>query len=551
MRTPLLGALTILAPALLLAQAPSTWGTMQTRVLDRYCVGCHAVGGYPPAVQTGLILTADSAYRKLLNVRPYNIAAVSDSLVRVSTLGGLPGLAKSYFWHKVNAPNSPNLPQGYGSVMPLGLPFLTNGELAFVNRWISGGAPEAGIVPGADTTLFNDTTRFLANFEPLPPPASGIQLHVGPFNVWSSVYDREFLYYVPYATNRNLFINRYQIRYRSGSHHMILYNYPVGTGTRTPHVYRDIRDSLGAILPPIFELASIFGTQNFIGSQTAELEYSFPPGVALVLPPGTGFDFNIHSVNRSGQTRTGEAYVNLHTIDSTQVVHLAIGGSFSNNNNIFIPPNQTTTITRTFRITQNINLTQMWSHAHQRMIEFKVVGVGGAHNGNLVYYSNDWEHPPLLSFRTPLRFLRGDSVRLIVTYHNPTPNPIRGGLLSTDEMMMLFYFGYGDSPSEVRQGEGNEPAEFRLEQNYPNPFNPSTEIGFQIPVEDPTRREVSRVTLKVFDVLGREVATLVNEQLKPGNYEVSFDASGLSSGTYFYRLRAGEFAATKRMLLVR
>ncbi|MEK7249814.1 MAG: hypothetical protein AAB209_05255, partial [Bacteroidota bacterium] len=98
------------------AQAPSTWQIIQQRVFNRYCIGCHAVGGYPPAVQTGLILTADSAYRKLINVRPYNTAAQADTLVRVSTIGGLTGLAKSYFWRKVNAPNSPNLPSGYGSI---------------------------------------------------------------------------------------------------------------------------------------------------------------------------------------------------------------------------------------------------------------------------------------------------------------------------------------------------------------------------------------------------------------------------------------------------
>jgi len=482
MRRLIVTAFVLATPLLLSAQPPSTWQTVQQRVLNRSCINCHAVGGYPPAVQTGLILTADSAYRKLINARPYNTAAQADTLVRVSTVGGLTGLAKSYFWHKVNAPNSPNLPSGYGSIMPLGLPFLTMGELSFINRWISGGAPETGVVPGADTTLFNDTTRFVLNFEPLPPPTSGFQLHLGPFNVWpSTLYDREFLYYVPYPTNRNLYVSRYQIRYRSGSHHMILYNYPIGTGTRTPNVYRDIRDSLGNLLPAIFELGAIFGTQNFVGTQSPELEYSFPPGVALVLPPGTGFDINVHSVNRTGQSRTGEVYINLHTIDSSAVVHRATGGNFSNNGNIFLPPNQTTTLTKAFRITQNTNMTQMWSHAHQRMIEFRAVGVGGAHNNELLYYTNDWEHPPLLSFRSPLRFLAGDSIRLIVTYNNPTPNPIQGGLLSTDEMMMLFYFGYNDAPSAVEEVAGEAPAKFSLEQNYPNPFNPTTEIRFQIP----------------------------------------------------------------------
>ena len=526
------------------AQQPSTWQSVQQRILNRHCIGCHAVGGYPPAIQTGLLLTADSAYRKLIEVPPYNSAARADSLVRVSTIGGLPGLAKSYFWHKVNAPNAQNIPQGYGSIMPLGLPFLTMGELAFVNRWISGGAPETGVVAGADTNLFNDTTRFVLNFEPLTPPSQGFQLHLGPFNIWSSATnDREFLFFQSYPTPRNIYIRRYQIRYRLGSHHFLLYNYPIGTGQPTPHTYRDIRDSLGNYLPAIYELGGLFPTRTIVETQTPEVDYSFPPGVALQMPPGTGFDFNVHSVNRSGATRQGEVYVNLHTIDSAAVLYKATPRSFSNTN-IFLPPLQTTTITRTMRFTQNTNIVQLWAHSHQRMIEFKVLGVGGAHNGELLYYTNDWEHPALLTLTTPLRFLAGDSLRMITTWHNPTSQAIQYGLRSVDEMQLLFYIAYGDSPTDVNEVSQSTPQEFSLQQNYPNPFNPTSEIRYQI-------SEVSRVSLKVFDVLGREVATLVHETLRPGTYEVQFDAANLASGIYFYRLQAGEFTATKRMLLLR
>lgn len=534
----------IIAVALPVFAQQSTWQTVQERVFDRYCISCHAVGGYPPAVQTGLILTADSAYRKLVNVLPYNTAAAQDSLVRVSTIGGIPGLDKSYFWHKINAPNSINLPQGYGSIMPLGLPFLTMGELAFVNRWISGGAPETGIVAGADTNLFNDTTRFIATFEPLPPPANGIQLHLGPFNVWpSAVNDREFLYFIPYPTAQNLYVNHYQIRYRAGSHHMIVYNYPVGTGSPTPHVYRDIRDSLGNYLPPVFELNNLFPFRFFVGTQTPEVNYHLPPGVALELPRGTGFDLNVHSVNRTTSTRIGEVYVNLHTIDSTAVLHKATPRNFSNTN-IFLPPFQTTTISRAFRFNQNTNIIQMWAHAHQRMIEFSVVGVGGLHHGQLLYYTNDWEHPALLSLTTPLRFLAGDSVRLITTYHNPTSEPIFYGLRSVDEMQFLFFIAYGDSPTDVKEMSPVAPKEFALEQNTPNPFNPATNIRFGI-------ANAGVVSLEVFDVLGRTVTTLLSEQLSPGSYAVEWNAANLPSGVYFYRLTAGSSALTRKALLLR
>jgi len=94
--------------------------------------------------------------------------------------------------------------------------------------------------------------------------------------------------------------------------------------------------------------------------------------------------------------------------------------------------------------------------------------------------------------------------------------------------------------------------EFALEQNYPNPFNPSTKIKYTIPNVE-TRRDASlqMVTLKVFDVLGNVVATLVNEEKPAGSYELDFNASQLSSGIYFYKLQAGSFVETMKMILLK
>ncbi len=88
------------------------------------------------------------------------------------------------------------------------------------------------------------------------------------------------------------------------------------------------------------------------------------------------------------------------------------------------------------------------------------------------------------------------------------------------------------------------PDGYRLEQNYPNPFNPSTIINYEL-------RITNYVSLKVFDALGKEVSILVNEKQSPGTYQVEFDGSRLPSGVYFYRLNAGEFRDTKRMMLVK
>ncbi len=111
-------------------------------------------------------------------------------------------------------------------------------------------------------------------------------------------------------------------------------------------------------------------------------------------------------------------------------------------------------------------------------------------------------------------------------------------------------------------GIGNDdnsiPDKFMLAQNYPNPFNPSTIIKYSIPSviarrSGATTRQSPElsVQLNVYDILGRKVATLVNKKQAPGNYTVQFDASKLSSGIYFYTLRAGEFTATKKMILMK
>jgi hypothetical protein len=92
----------------------------------------------------------------------------------------------------------------------------------------------------------------------------------------------------------------------------------------------------------------------------------------------------------------------------------------------------------------------------------------------------------------------------------------------------------------------NMPHGISLAQNYPNPFNPTTSIGFRV-----SGLGSRWVRLAVYDLLGREVAVLVDEEKPPGNHEVQFDASKLSSGVYFYRMQAGIFAETRRMMLVK
>jgi hypothetical protein len=98
--------------------------------------------------------------------------------------------------------------------------------------------------------------------------------------------------------------------------------------------------------------------------------------------------------------------------------------------------------------------------------------------------------------------------------------------------------------SDIIEVEVQAPNLFTLEQNYPNPFNPSTVISYQLPVN-------SMVSLKIYDILGNEIATLVNEEKPAGSYEVEFKAATLPSGIYFYQLKAGAYSETKKMILLK
>jgi Secretion system C-terminal sorting domain len=99
-------------------------------------------------------------------------------------------------------------------------------------------------------------------------------------------------------------------------------------------------------------------------------------------------------------------------------------------------------------------------------------------------------------------------------------------------------------PNDVEEFENGIPKEFNLSQNYPNPFNPVTSINYNVP-------EASVVSIKVYDLIGREVAVLVNEVKPPGIYQVSFGNENLASGVYFYKMTAGDFSSVRKMNLLK
>ncbi len=113
-----------------------------------------------------------------------------------------------------------------------------------------------------------------------------------------------------------------------------------------------------------------------------------------------------------------------------------------------------------------------------------------------------------------------------------------------DNDSLFVLYNTGNVSGIIEENNQQIPENISLSQNYPNPFNPTTTIEYSIP-------QAGLVTIKIFDILGREITTLVNEEKQRGNHELKFNASNLASGIYFYRLQAGNFIDTKKMILLR
>ncbi|MBN1634789.1 MAG: T9SS type A sorting domain-containing protein [Ignavibacteria bacterium] len=181
----------------------------------------------------------------------------------------------------------------------------------------------------------------------------------------------------------------------------------------------------------------------------------------------------------------------------------------------------------------------------------------GGPTGTIVDSNPPFERTLLLNMgKGNFRMAPGESNSVVmiqfVARGNSNTNSVTKLKLLSDAVLN-FYNTVSIKPISTELPEG-----LSLEQNYPNPFNSNTTIKFSIPhlvTLSPhhlvTLSPCHFVTLKVYDLLGREVATLINENLHPGTYEVSFNANNLSSGIYFYRLSAGNFSETKKLVLLK
>ena len=413
----------------------SSFGRIQTRIFDRACTSCHTSGTSFTA-QSGLALEAAVSYASLVNAPSKNDAARADGLRRV-----VPGNPeKSLLYHKLLW-EAGHHAHDYGSPMPMGGEPLSKGEVEYVRRWIAAGAPRTGEV--ADAALLDDRTpqTVLPPFEPLPLPERGYQLRIDRFTV-APRFERELFVYRRVGNSAEALVNRIETRMRPGSHHLLLYTFPPGTGAAALppfDVVRDIRNPNGTL--NYGNMLHMGYHVFFAGAMTPTSDYRFPEGVALLLPANAALDLNAHYANRTDAEVPGEAYVNLHTADASRVRHVARTLNLQNNS-ITLPPGRRTTLTRTFVMEAPTRVFMLTSHMHARGERFVIRISGGARNGEVVYTNTDWEHPVVTTYAEPIVLQRGEGLTSEITWNNNTSRTITFGLTSEDEMGIIFGYSY-------------------------------------------------------------------------------------------------------------
>src|SRR5438552_3167870 len=219
----------------------ASFAKLQTSVFATSCAvsGCHVSAS--AAVSGNLVLSPDVAYDNLVGARPSNLSAQRDGLRRIVPYKP----DSSLLYQKIVLGAGAHA--DYGNTMPVGAAPLSQGQVDFIWKWISAGAPRTGDV--ADAKLLTSTTpQSGTHFTPLaaPPPGQGIQIHVDSFGV-SANFERELFVYRPLGNGADIYVNRIQTAMRSLSHHFVLYSvdpsmFPLFNCTPQPNVVRDIRN---------------------------------------------------------------------------------------------------------------------------------------------------------------------------------------------------------------------------------------------------------------------------------------------------------------------
>ncbi len=270
-----------------------------------------------------------------------------------------------------------------------------------------------------------------------PAAGAGFQIHVPPFPIPGN-FEREWFMRLPIGNSEDIYVTKFQSKCRPGTHHLVAYGYQDENAPNQPQigVMRDQNrnDGRGNFR------SNMNMDINFFTAQSEEFTLELPPGMAVYLKGGATMDLNSHYYNRTDKTRFGEVYLNINTVERSQVNKILFTELVDNSEELRLPPRQTTTITHTDLSTDDyFTVYSITSHMHQRGKLFKVFVAGGPRDGELLLESNDYKHPPQIFLANPLVVVPGIGMRTEITYENETDREITFGVTSEDEMGIAFF----------------------------------------------------------------------------------------------------------------
>jgi len=269
-----------------------------------------------------------------------------------------------------------------------------------------------------------------------PPPGQGFQLHIPPFPVPSN-YEREIFLRLAIGNTEDIYVTRYEVICRPNTHHFIAYGYDNESADYHPKVgvlrdqnLPDGRANLGLTMG---------SGALYCGVQEPTYDLQFPEGIAVKIPANSTIDMNSHYFNFGDDIIFGEVYLNLWTKPVSEIKEVLAYADIDNEAVLFLPKNQNTTIEYTEYFKFRTEIRQMFAHMHKRGYQFDVFKVGGNNDGELLYKSLDYRHPPNKFFEPSLIMEKGEGLRTQVSYNNDTNRDINFGVTSDDEMGILFY----------------------------------------------------------------------------------------------------------------
>ena len=517
-------------PATIVAQ--STYGDVYN-LFQAKCTSCHNATDL--AGSLNMDTSAAVVYSNIVNVNTTNTVALAKNNKRI--FPGDPN--RSFILRKcIDVLTTENgLESGEGNPCPQDTTtVLSNKDVELIRQWIFAGAPQTGAV--VDTTVISKYYGGLGinntpAQHPIPTELGAYQIHIGKIFMDANTETEYFLKY-DLKLPDTIEVNRIEVFMPAHSHHFLIYKFEPGAEV-------GYADGIRTQNPLTGEGASN-GNNTLVSAWQYSDDLSLPNGTAYEWANSTVLDLNHHLFNPYPDSVTAnDVYINVYTQPKHTAEHVMYCGLIDNTNIFILNSSTDFTFTKPDFVPNADNMWNIWllsSHTHKYGKDFDIYkrNSGGGKGGKLYegfynidysfdqgYY--DWEHPPTRMFDPLMEINPRNGLIQEAVFNNNGSTPVTFGLTTNDEMM-LYFIQYTIGTPITTGIDENKNNSFFL-NSYPNPFGASTQITYSL--EKP-----ATVSITVMDMLGKTVATIVNQEEQIGNHAYTFNPQqyGYAAGVY-------------------